>query len=333
MKFMANHLTLDTNITRIQDTLFDYFALEGNPFKRIFHATVAFKSAIAAIKRERMPGYMLAISAQVGAGKTTLVRLLDSVEGLLLIHPELFHQQNVSVTVLQTVIIQALRTTDKYAPITGDQSKKCRDIAELLYHRKEDGLKVILILDDSQQWQPETLRMMKRIRESVFLGKGDLINIVALGHPSALNRLESIQEVGRRFTHINLNGFTKEETIQYVEGSIGHLFADATVLQAWCESCADRRPLLIQNLLLNTLNRVMIRGGKQIEMEDIDSGLSIREGLQLHNISQNAVAKEAKVSTSAVSQVFDGTYGGTQTKIDHINAVGLELINKKAKAI
>ena len=323
-------LQLTREMAAVSDAVFDYFELD-NPFGFVMQDIHMFKAALAAVTRKRPRGWMVAIEGNAGSGKGTFIELLEKQENVLLITPKLLHQSMFTPYALGRNIIDTLRTSEKHELIPRGSDEQYRLIQELLYERKKDGTRVILAFDDGQQWTTRVLTSLKRLRELRYMGDSDLISVVFLGHTVGIRKLQTIEEASLRLAKVALPGFTLQELCIYVKRACGALFADEDTLGEFCMRCPDHRPLFVQSLLLQTLNRVMIRGGEKIESQDIESGLSLKQALAEAGISHRDLAKESKTNPTYVTHILNNKFNGDPNIAKKVYDTGEEMIRERMK--
>lgn len=329
---MESYLELDPQTAPIDDTVLDYFEINGDPFGIVPIESESMAKARRAIKRKRAAGNMVAIVGNVGVGKTKLAATLQADRDISYVDIKLLNQEQITPSLLQREIIKTLRkgTNKKVGQNSGDNY---REIAELLYKEQQDKKTVVLLLDDGQQFHNKTLLILKRLRELTYKGQDKLIEIVVMTQYSGLQKITSIEEIGRRFVTISLNGFNRLEVIEYIKRTVSKYFDCELTRLEWCNRCGDTRPLVIQNMFWQTLERAMIRGGENIQMQDVESGLSLVDAIKQSDISYSDIGKDAgDLSKALVSQVLNGKYTGSSETINRVRGVAIEkLVNENSR--
>jgi len=316
-------------ITEVVDEgVWDYFDIQDDPFSFVIPDTEEVKSCKKAIAQAQKRGRMLGLVGDVGAGKTTLLDLLKKDPGIKLINPCLGHQRELSPPTLRREMIRALRYDNAYGKISSHPELQMHELGELLHRHRQAGETVILALDDGQQFRLDTLKILKRIREVSYWGRRRLVEVIVLTHTSGQLRLQRIEEVAKRFTFKRMVGFTRDEVRSYAERAMGQHFASPAVIDDFADKVPDRRPLTVQVQLLLTLQRVMVRGGRLIESQDIQTPGDLRALVKSHGITLKTIADQAGVSVPTVSQILSNRYGHgkpqTRTRVREVVSKLLE---------
>ncbi len=334
---MPGYRALNAKIKPINSSVARYFNFNKKSFDITPIETESFKLAREEIKQGQASGNFLVVTGGPGTGKTTFSRTLQADRDIIYVDIKTMDQEQITPMLIQRSIIKELRIGNKDQPISKNTDDNYREISKLLYDTKQNGKIVILLIDDAQQLKAKTLRILKRLREFLYCGKGNLIEIVLLTQPAGSQRISSIEEIARRVVYLELEPFSLAELKAYISQTVHKYFDDDKVLNQWCKMVADRRPLVIQNLFYETLERVMIRSADFIQMVDIESGLSLANAVKDAKIPLKKIGDMSGHSKTAVSQSLKGEYSGlpeTEATIQE-NAVSLleeDRLSKQTKA-
>lgn len=300
-------------------SLYEYWGIEENPFDFFMGETQDIVDTTRAMRIARANNKMLAVIGNVGAGKTSMIRVISAKEkDFMFVRPEAENQWVISASGLSRSIIRQLRITNMNDSIPMDLDCRYREIGKLLHRHKEAGKHVILILDDGQQFNPTALRSLKRIREISYFGESNLLEVVIFAHDSGEVKLKAIEEVSKRLTTKRLNGFTPVEVEQYVTRAAGQYFKSPELIKIFSAKILDRRPAIIQGSILIALDRAMARNAKSIEEVDCTELVGLKALLMKLDLSQSELAKRASVSTATVSRLCNNEDVGDQGMIEKV---------------
>jgi general secretion pathway protein A len=206
------------------------FALSPDP--RFLFLSAAHREALAHLLYgiEQGEGF-IAVTGEVGTGKTTLCRTLlrrlgPEVEVAFLFNPKLSARE-----LLEAILVEL--GLEK-------RGASARELVEELNHflleRRQQGRRVLLIIDEAQGLAPDTLEQI-RLLSNLETETQKLIQILLLGQPELDVMLESeeLRQLRQRIAvRWRLAPLSREETQEYVRhrlrvsagGDRDHLFAE-----------------------------------------------------------------------------------------------------------
>ncbi|HUT47728.1 MAG TPA: AAA family ATPase [Alphaproteobacteria bacterium] len=328
---MPDHLELSTDPELAAQRVYRYFGITKDPWDVLIPDTEDFKACRQAVHDALTYNHILVVVGDVGAGKTTFVVLMESNKSIHWITVDKENNETVSPQQILKSLIRGLRYDNRTGRIPADPTLQTIEAKELLIKRMQSGQRVVLCLDDGQQFQAKALRSLKRIREYRYGTKRHLLSIVYLTHTSGHHRLRQLEEIGRRSAVIEMRGLTDDETRTYVEKTVGANFEPEAV-EAFIKHSGDRRPLVIQNQLVMLLNRAMLRGSKQVGIEDIEGGLSLDALIKRHRIKLAEIVEASGFKKSTVSGIAHGTYKGRADTKEKVRETVMAIVNKREAA-
>jgi general secretion pathway protein A len=156
----------------------------------------------------------IAVVGEVGTGKTTLCRTLlqrlgAETEVAFLFNPDL------SPLELLQVVCSELGVA---VPAGASRRDLLDRINEFLVHNKREGRRVLLIIDEAQNLQPETLEQV-RLLSNLETETSKLVQIVLLGQPELESKLASseLRQLRQRISvWWRLGPMKRAETFEYV---------------------------------------------------------------------------------------------------------------------
>jgi len=324
-------LELSTDPELAAQRVYRYFGIKTDPWDVLIPDTEDIQACRQAVHDALAYNHILVVVGDVGAGKTTFVALMEGDKSLHWVTVDKENQETVSPQQLLRCLVRGLRYDNRTGRIPSDPTLQTIEAKELLIKRLNAGQRVVLCLDDGQQFQARALRSLKRIREYRYGTKRHLLSIVYLTHTSGHHRLRQLEEIGRRSAVLELRGLTDDELRAYIGMTVGEHFEPEAV-EAFVEHAGDRRPLVIQNQLVMLLNRAMLRGAKQVGAEDIEGGLSLDALIKRHKIKLAEIETKTGLSRATISQVSRGAYDGRADTKERVRATVMAIVNQREAA-
>jgi len=328
---MPDHLELSTDPELAAQRVYRYFGISKDPWDVLIPDTADIEACRQAVSDALAYNHILVVVGDVGAGKTTFVALMECEKSIHWVTVDKENNETVSPQMILKSLIRGLRYDNRTGRIPADPTLQTIEAKELLIKRMNAGQRVVLCLDDGQQFQAKALRSLKRIREYRYGTKRHLLSIVYLTHTSGHHRLRQLEEIGRRSAVIELRGLTDDELRAYIGMTVGEHFEPAAI-EAFIEHAGDRRPLVVQNQLVMLLNRAMLRGAKQVGVEDIEGGLSLDALIKRHKIRLAEIEKQTGLSRATISQVSRGSYEGRADTKERVRETVMAIVNKREAA-
>lgn len=269
----------------------EYFGLKESPFnitpdpRYIFFSKKhleAFSSLLYGIESRK--GF-IAITGEIGAGKTTLCRvLLEELKGRartsIILNPNLSDQE------LLLSIVQ-----DFGIELASRNKKECFDsLNRFVLKEFHNGFNVVLIIDEAQDLKPRSLEQV-RLLSNLETASQKLIQIVLVGQPELRQTLTSpsLKQLRQRIgVWYHLTTLDREETLRYIEHrlkvggwseDVSTLFAPSAVDLIY--ERAEGIPRLINVLCDRALLAGYAKNARIIEASMIEEAHAELEGVQL----------------------------------------------------
>lgn len=204
----------------MKENIHHFFNLAANPFgetpdPRFFFPSITHQSALEGLLQSISAGKgFTLLTGEVGAGKTLLTRIFlkslgNSVDSALVLYP------HCNETELLRTVLEELELDS-----SGDDHKRLLDrLNAMLLREDRRDRKTVLIIDEAQNLPNATLEAI-RLLGNLETEQRKLLNIVLVGHPELLTRLDANehrqlrQRVG---VSLELAALDRLETEEYIK--------------------------------------------------------------------------------------------------------------------
>jgi general secretion pathway protein A len=200
-----------------------YWGLKEKPFEntpdpRFFYCSTKHEEALMRLLyavQERKGSAML--SGEYGSGKTLLSRVIlskllqeeDKYKVALIINPA------IAVSELLSEIVYQLGGE------TSREDRKIdilRNLNEILYKTAEDNKHTVIIIDEAQAIEDESIFEELRLLLNFQLNERFLLTLLLLGQPELKDKVEKLPQLKQRLAlYYHLTILTESETIGYIE--------------------------------------------------------------------------------------------------------------------
>ncbi len=198
----------------------EHFRLEAFPFTttpdpRFFYASAKHREALACLLHavEQRKGFAL-VTGEVGAGKSTLCRIAlerfgDGVASALLVHTSLAPKE----------FFQAVCAEFSLEAVGKSKFELIQEIKGFILQRREQGLNVVLIVDEAQNLTREVLEEV-RLLGNLESATEKLLQIILVGQPE-LRRLiaaPELRQLNQRISiKFHLGNLSEKDVLAYID--------------------------------------------------------------------------------------------------------------------
>jgi len=264
----------------------DFFNLINDPFERgavrsaaDLYKSAASRRAAAALKSAIDRRGFVALIGEVGTGKTLLMTELEGGLGAKyrVIRPTTMDKDRLTVSSLREAIIMDLKAArDDYSErVRHSREARDRQIRDLLKLHDDDGIAVLLVIEEAHRLPMSTLRALKVLHEIQF-GYSAPLAIVLIGQPELRDVFEDlrIREVTQRCRKIELPKLRKPEIPTYVKfkfsranEGVSKVFSDNGLAAVADFLRAGASPLKVNNFVTRAINYAQELGKRKVDAD------------------------------------------------------------------
>lgn len=212
-----------------------FFGLNDQPFRLTPDPAYLFMSA----KHREAFAHLLygvnegsgfvAVTGEVGAGKTTLVRALlreadDNVTVIYIVNPVL----------TSTELLQTINAELKLPSSSTSRKELIEALSGFLHRNQASGGRAVVIVDEAQNLEPVVLEQL-RLLSNLETETEKLIQIVLVGQPELRTLLErhDLRQLNQRVTvRWHLDRLDRAETVEYIRHRLGVAGAKSELFDA-----------------------------------------------------------------------------------------------------
>ncbi len=256
--------------------------------------TEAFSSLLYGIESRK--GF-IAVTGEIGAGKTTLCRLLlEKLKGRaktsLILNPNLSESEillsvveDFGVGVRRSLYPQNVEKDSNLVilpPVSGNKKRYFDLLNRFLLHEFEQGSNAVLIVDEAQDLKPRALEQI-RLLSNLETDKHKLIQIILVGQPELRDTLNSpnLEQLRQRIVvSYHLRNLDLNDTKAYiihrlrVVGWMEEMLSiDASAFEA-IYRCTEGIPRLINVLCDRTLLSAYAKGARAVNASNVEEARS-----------------------------------------------------------
>ncbi len=283
----------------------------------VFIKTDNVEKIIRDVNRTIRKNGWLAVTGDVGTGKTTLINYLMSEWRQ---RPDQF---NVIYSMgwrwkgsrANHIMKRMIRFIDPDEHVPGDVEFRSERLKTVLMRSHRAGKRTILIIDEGQDMTEPTMLELKKIHELSAFGEDHLFSIVMFGKVnSRLSETLKRRELGFRVSQSYLAGLGQKEILAFAEEKFELKFPktknDYQTVTDYFFQMVHPSPLGVKHFAEKLFNLSDFDGNVTVQHIRSTARQDVKARLKTYNVSYSQIAKEAGVSKSTVSEV----YAGQETK-------------------
>lgn len=264
---------------------------------------------------------ILAIVADVGSGKTTLVNYLaDFWQGypsrFRVVTLKGFEMRMSRISSIMRLLIETVNP-DAYVPQQIERMYHALSV-ELRHFCKKRDNRVILMIDEAQDLNYQTFRDIKKVYEIDGHGRDHLLSVVLFGKPHRKwDKILASEELGFRIHPEFLEKLNNEELLQIAEERFGIKFSSKRVRERFASAIRFKTPLGVEFFSRSVRREMGISDDTDAlitdELIQKIPMLTIKHRLRQAGITQTEYAKFANnaiphksITRQRVSEYFNG---------------------------
>lgn len=258
---------------------------------------------------------MLAVIADVGAGKTTMYDVLKNYweqypHQFTVVEMKAFKCQYSRISSIMELLISACEPAATVPRVIEKRFFMLRDALRASKKR------IILVADEAQDLNMQTFRDIKKIHEIDGVGQKHLFSIVLFGKTHLQwNRVFSTPELGHRLHYFKFEGLAADEIILIAEKTFLLKFQNERVKERFAASMTHKTPLDVEFASRSIRHHFGVPGTEIVPVTDETiarlSRMTLKYQVKLAGIKQREIAERAtrelkkNVSVQRVSEVFN----------------------------
>ncbi len=276
----------------------DYFGLSASPFQlnpdpQFFFWSKGHRRAYKNLKSGlSQDGGFVVVTGEVGAGKTTLARLLL---GELDPH-RVLAVQLVSTQLDADDLVRAVAYAFGLSITSKDKAQLTAEIEEFLIELGREAKRALLVVDEAQNLSAEALNELLQLSNIVLRHDASLLQCVLVGQPEFRTRLEdrSMQKLRQRvIASYHLGKLEEAEMSAYVEHRLTHVgWKHDPAFEPQVFPFIFEATMGIPRRINSLCNRLLL--GAYLEQE---------HRIGLHNVEQTAAELRDELGTDALPAV------------------------------
>ncbi|HEQ72569.1 MAG TPA: ATP-binding protein [Spirochaetia bacterium] len=277
-----------------------------------------FKKAVSEVVDAIRDNEMLAIVGDPGVGKSTVFR--EAVRELTFnpdtaptfIYVNDWFRERMTIANIMNAILEDLKVDNIRHCMEARSRQTVKALGEATgvhYSRRsgriEQTRQVSVVIEQGHRLHLNTLIALKELREATFAGRDRLCSVILLGHQDMKTKMMKRDEIALRTEFLMLDEdhgwMTLDERVRYIEAVYGKAVTPEARKRI---ALRKRTPLEIQHYLQTKMRSDMLAGYDVIDKDAVEE--TIQEKYEALGVSYNAIANEAKMSKTTVSNVFKG---------------------------
>jgi len=296
----------------------DYYRLREQPFgvtpdPRFLYFSPAHREALASLFYGIDAGRgFLALIAEPGMGKTTLLfQLLKRLKGS--VRSAFLFQTQCDSHELLRYLLEAWGLDSRGK----DLVQMHAHLNEFLYAEAVAGRRVAVFIDEAQNLSDTVLETVRLLSDFEAADR-KLLQIVLAGQPELAHRLmrPGLAQLRQRISVVaGLRRLPAAETFRYVNHRLQvagydgpELFTDAAL--TLIAERSEGIPRNINNICFNAMSLGCAMGGKKIEAQVVDTGLTYSSWMKTHLVGRRVYLTTAVAALLACLAIYVGARSG-----------------------
>lgn len=249
---------------------------------------------------------MIALTGEIGAGKTTLFHDLVRKLGndVTMVYVRSLDKERMKIGSIVDAMIYDLSIENPRRFYEARSRQLQRIVGEVVVNQKRT---VCVVIENAHRLHGNTILALKELREMSFAGYTKMFGIVLIGWPSLIAKIERLREIYLRMEFLEMNERNGWMNFDDRRDFLKHVYGEALpeVVRAQAAMSA-RMPLELCNIVDHKLTAAYYAGKAALDISDFEVPLAQMK--EVVGVSLQDIADLTGRDRSTISRVLSGEY-------------------------